>query len=215
MLRAVIICDIAFRQLVSKAAQFPSPATSASQTATSRRPSARAAPRPREPNPLSTPSSPTPSGALGRGWADAREGDWAEIKHSGSRLPATARRQSTVPQADGLARRARVGGSDPHEAQPTNRSGLWCWCCQRCRVAHAAGPGRALPFVGPGRDRATRSVELRGSGSPVAFLSPEYVLLSCWAMPIRDFRHQWNRGGDLISMSGEREVEGLKGAMAR
>lgn len=60
-----------------------------------------------------------PSGALGRGWADAREGDWAEIKHSGSRLPATARRQTTVPQADGLARWARVGGSDPHEAQPT------------------------------------------------------------------------------------------------
>lgn len=162
------------------AARLPSPATSASQTATSRRPSARAAPRPRETNLLSTPSSPTPSGALGRGWADAREGDWAEIKHSGSRLPATARRQTTVPQADGLARRARVGGSDPHEAPP---------------------------FVGPGRDRSTRSVELRDSGSPVAFLSPEYALLSCWAMPVRDFRYQWNRGGDVRSMSGAREVE--------
>lgn len=122
MLRAVIICDTASRQQTLQGCptyQRPSSATAASPTATSRRPSARAAARPTATTLPSAPSSSTPSGALGRGWADAREGDWAEIKHRGSRLPATAHRQTTVPQADGLARWARVGGSDPHEAQPT------------------------------------------------------------------------------------------------
>lgn len=50
------------------------------------------------------------------------------------------------------------GRQRPPRSAANNRSGLRCWCCQRCRVAHAAGPGRALAFVGPGRDRSTRSV---------------------------------------------------------
>lgn len=97
-----------------------SSATAASPSATSRRPSARAAARPT----ANTPPLRPPLRRCGKRVGGCEEGDWAEIKHRGSRLPATAHRQPAVPQADGLARWARVGGSDPHEAQPTVLSAL-------------------------------------------------------------------------------------------
>lgn len=133
------------------------------------------------PNLLSTPSSPTASSALGRGWADAREGDWAEIKHSGSRLPATARRQTTVPQADGLARWARVGGSDPHEAQPTGRVWVLLVLSALSRGPCGRSSGESSPVRWSGRGEA-RSEELRDAVSRVLIAGVRNPLVLCNAI---------------------------------